>query len=340
MNSSTEVTGRPLLLTVNAAAGKLGVSASMIRTLMERRTLPKIKLTDFVKGQLLHTTTAAIEALAAASSPVVRLMRTPPRSVMRPGLFSTRCAPIHPPPKRKLRPQWPPLTSHRWCSPMRVLNPKTSGSRRSRAAAAAFPIETACRGASTRCVAPRTVRGDYMKENENIRRMSSADLIELLDDEDCSEEERSAAVEAIKERAAKVGVGFVRYVQDTKDGKQPRQPVPFVKFASGGDGVGAECSAYLMRPDILEYVELPLALVEAVLKKLAKKDPEVAGRARRHGGPGLGARRLAPSRQGRHEAGSLQRPGGTHFPLATKRRVAIGANAGGRAKRRTEEKHG
>lgn len=114
-----------------------------------------------------------------------------------------------------------------------------------------------------------------MKENENIRRMSSADLIELLDDEDCSEEERSAAVEAIKERAAKVGVGFVRYVQDTKDGKQPRQPVPFVKFASGGDGVGAECSAYLMRPDILEYVELPLALVEAVLKKLAKKDPEV-----------------------------------------------------------------
>lgn len=72
MNSSTEVTGRPLLLTVKAAAAKLGVSASMIRTLMERRTLPKIKLTNSVKGQV-YTTTAAIEALAAASSPVVRV---------------------------------------------------------------------------------------------------------------------------------------------------------------------------------------------------------------------------------------------------------------------------
>ena len=70
MNHSKEVTGRPLLLAVKAAAAHLGVSASMIRTLQERGTLPKIKLTHSVKGQV-YTTLAAVEALAMpAPAPV------------------------------------------------------------------------------------------------------------------------------------------------------------------------------------------------------------------------------------------------------------------------------
>ena len=51
MNSNTELTGRPLLLTVKAAAAHLGVSASMVRTLLDRGQLTKIKLTESVKGQ-------------------------------------------------------------------------------------------------------------------------------------------------------------------------------------------------------------------------------------------------------------------------------------------------
>src|SRR5262249_38912154 len=63
MNHNTDVTGRPLLLTVKAAAKHLGVSASMIRTLIERGTLPKVKLTPGLKGQV-YTPLAAVEALA------------------------------------------------------------------------------------------------------------------------------------------------------------------------------------------------------------------------------------------------------------------------------------
>lgn len=66
MNSNTELTGRPLLLTVKAAAAHLGVSASMVRTLLDRGQLTKIKLTESVKGQC-YVRLAEIEALASGA---------------------------------------------------------------------------------------------------------------------------------------------------------------------------------------------------------------------------------------------------------------------------------
>ena len=64
MNSSTQITGQPLLLTVKQAAAKLGVAPGTIRSLMEAGRLTKIKLTNTVKGQV-YVRAVELEALAA-----------------------------------------------------------------------------------------------------------------------------------------------------------------------------------------------------------------------------------------------------------------------------------
>ena len=68
MNSSTEITGQPLLLTVKQAAAKLGVAPGTIRTLMDVGKLSKIKLTNTIKGQV-YVRAVELEALAAIPTP-------------------------------------------------------------------------------------------------------------------------------------------------------------------------------------------------------------------------------------------------------------------------------
>jgi hypothetical protein len=63
MNNSATITGRPLLLTLKAGAAKLGTSVSLLRTLQDRGTIKKIKLTPSSKGQV-YVIYDEIEALA------------------------------------------------------------------------------------------------------------------------------------------------------------------------------------------------------------------------------------------------------------------------------------
>jgi len=115
-----------------------------------------------------------------------------------------------------------------------------------------------------------------MPTTKRFQALSSREVLKALPS--MQPDEVDASYEIIIERAKKAEMSLGDYIRATLDGKPTERPIPWVKFALGGtdDTVGPECKEFLKRPDILEYVDLPTELVEAVMTRLAEADTPLA----------------------------------------------------------------